>query len=112
MLDFVRGPLGDLLAVVEHRNSLADTHHDFHVMLDEKNGKAKFLLRKSDQLHELDFLGRVHPCSRLPKDFQQLNDVGVNLALLAIESGSAQQSVGNSVPKMHITGGADVVENT
>ena len=58
--DLIRGPFGDLLAVVEHGNALADAHDDLHVVLDEQNGEAEFLLREPDQLHQLAFLRRVH----------------------------------------------------
>ena len=70
MLDLVRGALGDLLAVVEHRDSLADAHDDFHVVLDEQHGESELLLDESDQLHQLDFLGRVHPGGRFVEQEQ------------------------------------------
>ena len=56
----MRSAFGDLFAVIEHRNPFADAHDDPHVMFDEKDGEAKFFLRESDELHELDFFGRVH----------------------------------------------------
>ena len=35
--DLLRRPLGDLLAVVEHRDPVADAHDHAHVVLDEQD---------------------------------------------------------------------------
>ena len=55
-----RVALGDLLAVVEHRDLLGDAHHDLHVVLDEQDGEAPLV---AQALHErgegIGFLG-VH----------------------------------------------------
>jgi len=55
-----RGALGDLHAVVEHGDALADAHHDFHRVLHEEDREAELLLDLLDQADELGFLGRVH----------------------------------------------------
>ena len=60
LANFIRSAFGDFLSVVEHSNALADAHDDLHVVLNEKNGEAKFFLRESDKLHELDFFRRIH----------------------------------------------------
>src|SRR5207253_4780904 len=39
-LDHARRPLGDLLAVVQHEDGLAEPHDDLHVVLDEQDGLA------------------------------------------------------------------------
>src|SRR3990172_2894059 len=39
-LDHARRPLGELLAVVEDEDGLAEPHHDLHVVLDQQHGLA------------------------------------------------------------------------
>ena len=60
MLEIRRRALGDLHAVVEHGDALADAHDDLHVVLDEQHRDAEFFLRKTDQVHELDFFRGIH----------------------------------------------------
>ena len=45
------------------------------------------------------------------KDFQELDDAGLDFAFLAGESARAQKRMGYAVPEVHVAGGAHVVEN-
>ena len=52
--------LGDLLAVVEHRDPVADAHDHLHVVLDEEDRQAELAPQLVDQRHHLGGLARVH----------------------------------------------------
>ena len=51
--------LGDLLAVVEHGEPVAQAHHQLHVVLDQQDGAA-VLADLVDQLAQHQLLARVH----------------------------------------------------
>src|SRR3712207_8249973 len=52
--------LGDLLAVVEHRDPLGDPHHDLHVVLDQQDREPALLADPLHEVGELRGLLRVH----------------------------------------------------
>src|SRR5688572_12545666 len=60
-LNLLRPTLGDLAAVVEHHDPVADAHHQAHVVLDQEH-RDTAASDGGDQLSERDALGRVHPC--------------------------------------------------
>ena len=68
-LDLGRRPLGDLHAVVEHRDAVGDAHHQAHVVLDQQHRDAA-VADLADQLHQVDRLARVHPGGRLVEQQQ------------------------------------------
>src|SRR5215510_13043826 len=55
--DLLGRPFSDLLAVIEHRNSLRDAHDHLHVVLDKEDGDA-LVDDLADQLHKRDLLLR------------------------------------------------------
>ena len=52
--------LGDLLAVVEHRDVVGDVHDDLHVVLDEQDRDAALGAQRLHELAQLLGLLRVH----------------------------------------------------
>ena len=63
--DLLRRALGDLLAVVEDGDAVADAHDHLHVVLDEQDGQAQLGPQLVDERHHLGRLARVHPGGRL-----------------------------------------------
>ena len=57
---FRRRAFGDLHAVIEHGDALADAHDDLHVVLDQQHGDLKLVLDEADEPRQLHLLGRVH----------------------------------------------------
>src|SRR4051794_7151948 len=57
---FLRQPLGDLLAVVEHGDPLGHAHHDLHVVLDQKDRESALVAELLHERSELRRLLRVH----------------------------------------------------
>ena len=70
LLDFLRRPLGDLLAVVEHRDAIGDVHDHAHVVLDHQHRELLFVSELVDEGREVRRLLRVHPGSRLVEQQQ------------------------------------------
>ena len=62
--------LGDLLAVVEHRDPVADAHHDPHVVLDQQDRDPEVAADPADQVGHLARLDGVHPGRRLVEQEQ------------------------------------------
>ena len=57
--------LGDLLAVVEHRDVLGDAHHDLHVVLDQHDRHAALVAQLAHEGGQVGRLLRVHARRRL-----------------------------------------------
>ena len=52
-LDLGRRALGDLLAVVEHRDPVGDAHDDLHVVLDQQDRQAELVAQLPDEARQL-----------------------------------------------------------
>src|ERR1700743_352949 len=52
--------VGNLLAVIQHEDLLAEAHDETHVVLDEENRNAVFVPDLPDHAHEVEFLLGVH----------------------------------------------------
>src|ERR1700742_5205948 len=63
-LNVRRRALGDFLAEVEHRDAVADSHHQPHVVLDQQNRDAA-ALERSDGVEKRHALRHVHAGRRL-----------------------------------------------
>ena len=109
--DLVRGALGDLLAVVEHRDPVADAHDHPHVVLDEQDRDAQLPADAGDEVGHLAGLDRVHAGRRLVEqqearlageragDLQAaLVAVGQVARHLALVARRARRSPASSVP--------------
>src|SRR3984893_1391553 len=57
--DIVGRALGDLLPHVEHRDPIRDVHHDSHVVLDENDGRAPFLVHVEHEARHVFLLFMV-----------------------------------------------------
>src|SRR5829696_6407238 len=68
--DRLRLALGDLLAVVEHRHLLGDSHDHLHVVLDQQDRHAQVVAQLAHELGELLGLLRVHAGGRLVEQQQ------------------------------------------
>src|SRR5688572_12132710 len=68
--DLRRLALGDLLAVVEHRDLLGHSHDHLHVVLDEEDGDLLLVAQPPHELRELLGLLRVHAGRRLVEQQQ------------------------------------------
>jgi len=55
----------DRFAVIENGDSLANAHHQLHVVLDQPDAHAELVADETDQLRQIIFLLRVHSCCRL-----------------------------------------------
>src|SRR5579863_4841868 len=62
-LDVRRRALGDLLAEVEHRDAVADAHHQPNIVLDQQYSDAA-ALERSDGIEQRHALGHVHAGGR------------------------------------------------
>ena len=63
--------LCDDLAVVQHRDALADAHHDPHVVLDEEDGQAELVAQAADEVDpSVAGLAAVHAGGRLVEEQQ------------------------------------------
>src|SRR5437667_419486 len=63
-LHVARRALGDLLAVVEHGDTVGDSHHDAHVVLDEEHGQTKLGDDAPEQGHQRGRLRLRHAGGR------------------------------------------------
>jgi hypothetical protein len=63
------GTLGDLLTVIEHRNSLRGLHDDLHVVLDQED-RDSTLEDGANEIHQLDLLLGREPCGGLVEQKQ------------------------------------------
>src|SRR5574343_1095916 len=61
----VGGAVADLLAVVQHHHAVGDVHHHAHVVLDQDDGGAEFLVDVEDEAAHVLFLLDVHAGHRL-----------------------------------------------
>ena len=68
--DLGRRPFGDLLAVVEDRDPVADAHDHAHVVLDEQDRQAQLVPDPAEEGHHRGRLGRVHARRRLVEQQQ------------------------------------------
>ena len=59
-LDLGGSALGDLHAVIEDGDTLADAHDDLHRVFDEEDGQGELFLDLLNEADEFDFFGRVH----------------------------------------------------
>src|SRR2546430_5801998 len=60
------GPaVGDLLAVVEHDYAVGDVHDHAHVVLDQRDRRAEFIVRVEDEAAHVLLLLDGHSCHRL-----------------------------------------------
>src|SRR6266849_10774723 len=71
--DIVRRSLGDLLPHVEHGHPVRDVHHDPHVVLDQDDGRAPFLVDVEDEAGHVFLLLVVAPSHGLVEE----QDLGV-----------------------------------
>ena len=55
----------DRFSVIHHLDSLAHTHHYFHVVFDQKNRESEAIAYLFDQLHELFLFRGIHTGGRL-----------------------------------------------
>src|SRR5262245_29419935 len=60
VLDVLRPAEGNRLAVIQNLNPFADTHHDFHIVLDQKDGQSEAIANLLDQHHQVFLLRRIH----------------------------------------------------
>src|SRR3954463_11765839 len=75
-LDLRRPPLGELAAVVQHRDLVADAHHHVHVVLDEHDGTAG-VADAAEAAREIGRLCLVEAGRRLVQENQRgLGDEG------------------------------------
>ena len=65
VLNLGRRALGDRHAMIEHRDLLADVHHEIHVVLDQQNCQSETLPDFADRFGQLRFSRRVHAGRRL-----------------------------------------------
>src|SRR5437867_947388 len=56
----VRGAVGDLAAVVQRHHAAGDVHHHAHVVLDERDGRAEFVVDVEDEAAHVLLLLHVH----------------------------------------------------
>ena len=70
LLDLGGRALGDLLAVVEHRDALGDAHDDLHVVLDQQDRHRPLLAEPGEEVGERGRLLRVHAGGRLVEQEQ------------------------------------------
>src|SRR5262252_5418551 len=54
--------------MVEHGDTVADPHHDFHVVLDEKKRHTQLAPQPAEKLRQVISFARVHPCGRLVEE--------------------------------------------
>src|SRR5436309_347461 len=84
-LHVARRALGDLLAVVEHGDTVGDSHHDAHVVLDEEHGQTKLGDDAPEQGHQRARLRLRHAGGRL-----------VEREIDAVDGGEAAEPLGHS----------------
>ena len=65
ILNIRRRPLCQTHSEVQHRNLLADAHHEFHIMLNEQNRNMEMVPHLTDHCHQLFRLLRIHAGRRL-----------------------------------------------
>src|SRR5258705_4223175 len=70
-LDLARRPLGDLLAVIEHRDPVGDLHDHAHVVLDQDNGDAEVGHEPTQQMHQGARFPLGHAGRRLVEEQQR-----------------------------------------
>ena len=63
-LHFLRRAFGDLPAEIQHRDAIADAHHQAHIVLDQQDRDAAGL-QVHDGTEQLHALGHVHAGRRL-----------------------------------------------
>src|SRR5713101_751697 len=56
----VRRAVGDLAAVVQRHHAVGDVHHHAHVVLDERDGRAEFVVDVEDEAAHVLLLLHVH----------------------------------------------------
>src|SRR5258706_5269840 len=57
--------VADLPAVVEHDHAIGDVHHNSHVMFDQHDGGAEFVVDVEDETAHVLFLLEIHAGHRL-----------------------------------------------
>jgi len=70
LLNFARRPFSEFEPIVEHNQAAADTHDDFHVMLNKENGDMEMLLHGLYQIHQSDFFSGIHTGGRFIQEKQ------------------------------------------
>src|SRR5580765_3028190 len=60
-----RRPVCDRAPEVEHVDTVADRHHEVHVVLDEQHGQVEVLAHLADHIRELSDILVVQPAGRL-----------------------------------------------
>ena len=58
---------GNFGAVIKHRDTLGNRHHQAHIMFDEHDRQAQFIAQAADELGRRDGLLGVHAGGRLIK---------------------------------------------
>ena len=61
----LRRAVGDLAAVVEHNDAVRDVHHHAHIVLDQRDRGATFVVHVQDEAAHVLLLLDVHPRHRL-----------------------------------------------
>src|SRR5690606_36207281 len=62
---FGRRPVANLVAVIQHDDSIGDIHHDPHVMLDQDDRRSELFVRFEDEPAHVLFFLEVHSRHRL-----------------------------------------------
>ena len=64
-------PVGDLAAVVEHHHAVGDVHHYPHIVLDQGDRGAEFVIHVQNEAAHVLLLFGVHPGHRLVEQQQR-----------------------------------------
>src|SRR3954464_333696 len=71
LANLVRSAIADLATIVEHDDAVADIHHHAHVMLDEHDCGAEFIINVQNEAAHVLLFFDIHPGHRLIQQQQR-----------------------------------------